>query len=145
MKFTISVLIKKSPSDVFRYLTSPTKLTDWTQGLQSVKSIKGRRNQVGGKSKLLFKEGSTSFTVNEEVLVFKRHNAFSLLLDHKEILTTVDYFLEEEGRGTLLTAKYNIKFKNLLNRIFAIFFRGPMKTQQSNDLKKLKKALERSE
>ncbi len=144
MKFTISVLIKKPQSDVFRYLTSPTKLTEWTQGLQSVKSVKGRRNQVGGKSKLLFKEGSTSFTVNEEVLVCKRHNAFSLLLDHKEILTTVDYFLEEADRGTLLTAKYNIKFKNLFNRIFGIFFRAPMKNQQSSDLKKFKKTIERS-
>lgn len=142
MKFTISVLIKKPPSEVFRYLTSPTKLTEWTQGLQSVKSVKGRRNQIGGKSKLFFKEGSTSFTVNEEVLVFKRHHAFSLLLDHQEILTTVDYFLEEEERGTLLTAKYHIKFKNLLNRIFAIFFKAPMKNQQSSDLKKFKKVLE---
>ena len=143
MKFTISILVKKPQEQVFRYLCSPLRLPDWTQGLQSVKSIKGRRSQVGGQSKLYYKENKATFFIEEEVLVHERHSAFSVFLDHKEMVTIIDYTLEKEGKYTILNVKYTIKLKNLLNRIFSVFFIIPMKSQQTNDLKKLKKLMER--
>ena len=143
MKFSISVLIKKSPADVFRNLTNSTKLPEWTQGLQTVRTVKGRRNQTGSQSKLQFKDGSSKFTVDEEVLHYHRHDQFTVYLNHTEMTTTVDYHLKEENRATLLTADYEIKFKNIISRIFSIFFKAPMRSQQIQDLKKLKELVEK--
>ena len=143
MKFSISVLIKKSQADVFRNLTNSTKLPEWTQGLQSVRLVKGRRNQVGSQSKLQFKEGSTKFTIDEEVLNFHRHNQFTVYLNHSEMTTVIDYILKEENRATLLTAHYEVKFKNIISRIFSIFFKAPMRNQQIQDLKKFKEFVEK--
>ena len=143
MKFSISILIKKSPADVFRNLTNATKLPEWTQGLQTVRFIKGRRNQAGSQSKLQFKDGSSKFTVDEDVLNYHRHDQFTVYLNHTEMTTVVDYILKEENRATILTASYEIKFKSIISRIFSIFFKAPMRSQQIQDLKKLKQLVEK--
>jgi uncharacterized protein YndB with AHSA1/START domain len=143
MKFSISILIKKSPADVFRNLTNATKLPEWTQGLQTVRLVKGRRNQAGSQSKLQFKDGSSKFTVDEDVLNYHRYEQFTVYLNHTEMTTVVDYILKEEKRATILTANYEIKFKNIISRIFSIFFKSPMRNQQVNDLKKLKELVEK--
>jgi uncharacterized protein YndB with AHSA1/START domain len=142
MKFSISILIKKPQADVFRYLTNPAKLPEWMQGLQNVHPIKGRRSQVGGQSKLQFKEGNTSFSINEEVLHYNRHDQFTVYLNHSEMTTVIDYILEKRNADTLLTATYEIKFKNIISRIFSVFFKTPMRNQQTNDFKKLKQCIE---
>lgn len=142
MKFTITIHINESKPEVFRYLTSPVKLTEWTKGLQSIKSVKGRRSKVGGTSKLFFKEQKTTFTVDEEVLIFDRNNQFKVHLDHQEIITIIDYYFRTKENQTVVVAKYNIRFKNVLNRALSIFFKGPMKKQQLGDLKKLKRNIE---
>lgn len=143
MKFSISVFIKKPQAEVFRNLTNSTKLPEWMQGLQSVSLIKGRRNQSGNQSKLHFKEGNTKFVVDEEVLNYHRHDQFTVYLNHSEMTTVIDYILKEEKRTTILTANYEVKFKNIISRIFSIFFKVPMRNQQAQDLKKLKKLIEK--
>lgn len=143
MKFTISIFIQKPTETVFRLLSSPLRLPEWTHGLESVRSVKGRRSQVGGESKLFFKEQKTSFSIQEKVLTFDRGECFETLLDHQEILTTIRYTLKAEGNGTILTASYAIKFKNMLNGFFSIFFKKPMKKQQTADLTAFKKMVER--
>lgn len=139
MKFTITIEIKERKEEVFRYLTSPVKLTEWTKGLQSIKPTKGRRSKAGGTSKLFFKEQKTTFTVLEEVLVFDRNNQFKIRLDHQEIISEVDYYFRTKDNHTVIIAKYHIQFKNVFNRALGIFFRGPMKKQQADDLKRLKR------
>jgi hypothetical protein len=142
MKFTITIDINESKPEVFRYLTSPTKLTEWTKGLQSIKPVKGRRSKEGGTSKLFFKEQKTTFTVHEEVLIFDRNNQFKIHLDHQEMITDIDYYFRTKDHQTVIVAKYHIRFKNILNRALGIFFKGPMKKQQLDDLKKLKSNIE---
>jgi len=142
MKFTINVIVKENKAEVFRYLTSPAKLTEWTKGLQSIKPLKGRRSKEGGTSKLFFKEQKTTFSVEEEVLVFDRNNRFKIRLDHQEMVSVVDYYFRTTDDQTVVIAKYDIHLKNLLNRFVAIFFKGPIKKQQLEDLKKLKQKIE---
>ena len=143
MKFTITLTINKSTPEVFRYLTSSAKLGEWMRDFQSIKSIKGRRSKVGGKSKLMMRDTRSSFSIEEEILEFDRNKRFKVQLDHSEMMTAIDYQFGDNGDTTILIAKYHIGFKNVLNSFFGLFFKIPMRNQQREDLQKLKRKVEK--
>ncbi len=143
MKFTITIDIKKSAPAVFRYIASPLKLAEWTKDCQSVKTIKGRRNDAGHTSKIIMKDAKSTYSIEEEVLMYQRNQRFKIILTHKELTSEVDYLLEKvSDEHTKLHARYNIRFTNFLNRIFSSFFKIPIRNQQTEDLRKLKRILE---
>lgn len=138
MQFQISVIAPADAPHTFRTLISPVKLPLWMQDLQSVKSTAGRRSQVGGRSQLHFKDAKSAFQVKEEVTALERNRLFAVRQVHTELTTTVTYTLQPENdQRTRLTVHYRVQFHNPLNRVMALFFKGPMKRQQSQDLQRL--------
>lgn len=143
MKFTITQTINKPVADVFRYLTSPAKMGEWMKDFQSIKPIKGRRSQVGGRSKIMMKDASSAFALEEKVIEFERNKRFKVEIEHSEMTTIIDYQLGGKDEKTVLVAKYHIGFKNIMNGVFALFFKIPMRNQQREDLARLKKKIEK--
>lgn len=142
MRFKITIIIERPVAEVFRYTTSPAKLSEWMQDFQGIRPIEGRRSKVGGKSKITMKDARSSYSITEEVLVFERDQRFKVRLDHTEIITTIDYQFQARQKHTLLTAHYQVHFKNIINRIFGAFFKIPMKNQQKADFERLKTRIE---
>lgn len=143
MRFNGSILIHRTPEEVFRFVVSPTKMPQWNTGLKELKAVKGRRTQKDSVMNHIYIENGEVLVVREEVLIVERGREFTSELIHKNMISTIQYLFKTEGRATRLDVKVRVRLVPRFMGIFGLFMRAAMRDRLLQDLGTLKKLMEK--
>jgi len=77
LKFTVDIDINLPWESVLKLFDSTKNMYKWQTGLISFDHISGTPNEVGSKSKLLYKMGSPEIEMIETITVKKFQNKFA--------------------------------------------------------------------
>ena len=142
MKFQSNILIKESVNKVYQYTVDPKNLKNWVHGFKQYKPQKGRRRTTGSTAVQVFDDGEL-MEVKEEVLSNVANKEFVCRLSHKNMESNVSYrFLNQGDALTKLVVQTDVRLKPAIFNLFSLFVKGPMRKQQDDDLKRLKRVIE---
>jgi len=142
MKFSSQVIIRRPIKEVYRFTVSHKNLSQWLDGFQAYKSIKGRNRGVGSQATHIYQDSAGKLEVHEEVLAVIPDKSFKSRLTHKNMDTTLEYRFLDQGDETKVVTDTHVKLKPAVFNLFSFFMKGQMKKQQQADLRKLKHLLE---
>lgn len=89
MKFICTVVIHKSLEDTLSIWNNPELLKEWQDGFISFELIEGEAEQVGSKSRMLYKQGKGQMEIIETILLFDLPREMKGLYEHKSMTNTM--------------------------------------------------------
>ena len=143
MKFTCSIIIDKPVVQVVEAFLDPEAMKHSQNGFLDKVLISGKQNEVGAKSKLIYKKFNMMETVTENNLP----NSFSGLYEHKNMTNTMQSkFKSIDYNKTMLSAEIEYtELKGFVIKVIAKLFPGMFKKQVDLWLKRFKNYVENKE
>lgn len=133
-----SVLIDRSPGDVFDYLVDMRNELEWNPDAQSVEKITDGPIGVGTKFLAKWKQ---SGLIEVECTRFDRPHGWTYL-NGGPVTVTVDITLTARNGGSLLESRFDAHPKGLFRLIFPVFVQV-MKRAEKRTMMRIKQALEK--
>jgi uncharacterized protein YndB with AHSA1/START domain len=140
-----SVEITRSPEDVFAYMTDPSHLTEWQEGLVSVRPEGDARNQVGSRYVTVRKVGGRERTMTMETTELSQPTSFRAHGVDGPVRGVVHGTVEAIDGGTRSRATIELDFegKGLGVLLVPLVVRRQAKGELVENMRKLKDLLER--
>ncbi len=144
MKIETVVEIDKPPSEVYDFMVDEENLILWIKNFIRLEHIDGEPGQVGSTSKHVYDEDGRIVEFIEEITANKENEFLEGVLRNKFVEITISNEIKPTKKNyTQLTVTSELVPKNLLYRIVTIFSKRKLINRQTEDLGRLKRAIEK--
>lgn len=129
MELRNEIIIDAPMEFVASYIRRSDHFDKWQDDFQSATLLEGNKNEVGAKTRMLYKFGKSDMELIETVRSNNLPNSFEALYEHKHMDNTMYSSFEDQGNGkTLYATQVNyIELKGLMIKIMAKLFSGKFK------------------
>ena len=144
MKIETVVEIDKPPSEVYDFMMDEENLILWIKNFIRLEHIDGEPGKVGSTSKHVYDEDGRIVEFIEEITANKENEFLEGVLRNKFVEITISNEIKPTKKNyTQLTVTSELVPKNLLYRIVTIFSKRKLINRQTEDLGRLKRAIEK--
>lgn len=144
MKIETVVEIDKPPSEVYDFMMDEENLILWIKNFIRLEHIDGEPGQVGSTSKHIYDEDGRTVEFVEEITTNKESELVEGILRNKLVeITITNKIRPTKNNYTQLTVTSEIAPKSFFYKIVTIFSKRKMIRRQTEDLRRLKKAIEK--
>lgn len=143
-KFNYSneVVINKPVEKVWNTFMDETKTSQWLDGYQSSKIIKGNHLEVGCVSKMKFISEGEQMEFTETITAIEPNKRFAFDMDAGVFLGHTEITLTPQGNGTKLTATNLVDGNNVMYDAMFYFFKNTFKENGQKSYDNLKALVE---
>lgn len=129
MELRNEILIDAPWEFVASYIRRNDHFDKWQDDFQSATLLEGDKDQIGAKTRMLYKFGKSDMELIETVKSNNLPHSFEALYEHKHMDNTMYSSFEDKGDGkTLYATQVNyIELKGLMMKIMAKLFSGKFK------------------
>lgn len=146
MKFSLHVDIDLPIDKVIELFDNTDNMMKWQEGLLSFEHLEGEPGQPGAKSKLVYKNGSKTFDLYEEITVRNLPEEFSGYYDHVAMRNSMNNsFASLSDNQTRWSTEIEYEFKTTMWKIMSLFMKPMFKKQTLGFMKNFKKFAETGE
>ena len=143
MRFSNSMVIRRSPSEVFAFLADPTNIPKWNYAITSTRRL--TQGPLGVGTRLAQTRSVPQLAVEElEVTEFIPERRMVLQGDVGPLTGTLSYEIEDVPEGTRLTNTVDLTSRGSLS-VLAPLAIGPVRAAVRTNLEKLRQVLESSD
>ena len=136
-----SVRIERPAAAVFPYLTEPSHLTRWLEGLVESRPLSQGGLRVGARSLEVVEVDGERIEMQSKVLAYEENRLLRVEIDAPILTGINDYRLAEEDGATRLEFRTETALKGLF-KLFASSLHDPIQTKHEADLARLKALVE---
>jgi len=145
MKFSGSVEIAKSRSEVVGYFKDPSYLGEYQDGFVKKELVSGESGEKGAISKMYYKYGKRDMELTETITANRLPDSFEAFYHHKHMDNTMKCRFIELGNSR---TKYEYEFEYtrmnwVMPRLIAILFPGMYRRQGEKWMKQFKEFVEK--
>ena len=139
-----SIVIDRSPAEVFPWLTEPYRLTRWIDGLESSVPISGDSVVRGAKSRETVLVNGKRYSFVSEILQVKRDTLLQIRIESEPPKFTVGsvYLLSPHGAGTRLHYIGHADYASVFARVMEPIVTMKSQKKIEADMKHLKELVE---
>jgi uncharacterized protein YndB with AHSA1/START domain len=142
MKNTNAVAIDASPARVFELLNDSESLKQWIPNLVEDEVTSRTDTGVGTKFRQVYLENGRRMAMEGEVIAYEKDKYLACEIRGESFDLVVDYSLQAQGDGTLLTQNSEILFKSTPMKIMSVLvkplIRKAMNKQEVEQFSRLK-------
>ena len=143
MKIETTVDISKPPSEVYEFLMDEENLTLWIKNFVKLERLNGEDGQVGSTSRHVYNENGRIVELMEEISAVEENKLFEAILSNKHMEMRIRNELQSQAeQNTRLRVISEVIPKSFLFRIMLFFSKKSMQRRQSEDIHRLKEAVE---
>jgi uncharacterized protein YndB with AHSA1/START domain len=141
MQMKFETEIRRSPKDLWPWLTEPERMKKWMKGLVSIVPNDPGPTRAGSTSKMTVKEGGKLVTYDETILEWNPPRSLRLRLTSpqwKSLQMTMANQLEDLGPSTRLHYQFECQTTNAFFKLLGFLFGFFAKLQAKSFMKSLK-------
>ena len=142
MKNSNTVTIAASPARVFELLNDSDSLKQWIPNLIEDEVTDRTETGVGTKFRQVYLENGRRMEMEGEVIAYQKDKYLACEIRGDSFDLIVDYSLQPQGNGTLLTQNSEILFKSTPMKIMSVLvkplIRRTMNKQEVEQFSRLK-------
>ncbi len=142
MKNTNAVAIDASPARVFELLNDSESLKQWIPNLIEDEVTERTEAGVGTKFRQVYLENGRRMAMEGKVIAYEKDKYLACEIRGESFDLVVDYSLQAQGDGTLLTQNSEILFKSTPMKIMSVLvkplIRKAMNKQEVEQFSRLK-------
>ena len=140
MKFSGSVEIAKSRSEVVGYFKDPSYLGEYQDGFVKKELVSGESGEKGAISKMYYKYGKRDMELTETITANRLPDSFEAFYHHKHMDNTMsNHFSALDKQRTLYEARIEyLEFKSFMPKLMSFIMPGMFKKQTQKWLDQFK-------
>jgi carbon monoxide dehydrogenase subunit G len=142
VRITESIRISRPPEDVWAVVSDIDTHTTWRPALVEFRQVSDGPLGVGSRIREVLRFGKREIEIDDVVTRFDPPRHFGLRGGWKAADFEVDFRLEPDGDGTLVTMDWPLYPKSLPMRVAAPVLKGTMRRATAEELEKLKAYVE---
>lgn len=119
-EYSTKVTIGAEPSRVYRYLSDPDLLNEWSDEVLEIEPFESQRSDLDAVAEVLIDQSGQQVAMRQQVIKFEEDKMISLQRTNDFLKTTSIFRLEDNSSKTELT--YRVKESRLgLSRVLGFF------------------------
>lgn len=140
--FSISIRILKPADMVYKAFIDPDNMIKWHTNLIGYESVKGKYPELGSISRLYYKNGKSSYFLEEELEHVEAGKKIVSVFRGSTMEARVEVSFIPDDWETDLIFKWSGRTKGLASLFSGLFSEKKIKLQKENDLAKFKDSVE---
>jgi uncharacterized protein YndB with AHSA1/START domain len=136
-----TVVVARSPAEVFPYLVEPDLMRRWIGGLIEFTPL-DEEPRIGARSRQKVEQGGRTWDVESEIVELVPDRRLSARATSSAFASTLSYALEPAPEGTRLHGTVETRLRGLAGRLLGGFARRAAERKLVADLERLKRLLE---
>ena len=142
MKVVVSMVLEKSPEEVWEIFDNTENLKLWQPSLVSFEHISGEPGQINAVSKLTYEEDGRQIELEETIIGRNRPVGFSGVYEADTVRNVISNRFADLGEGrTRWELETEFQFRGLY-RLVAPFMSGSIRKRTEEDMQRFKKLVE---
>ena len=137
-----NVSVQAPLNKTFTVFNDETRMGEWLTGFRSIETIRGKRNDVGSKNRLVVFGHGKEIVMTEEMTAFKENELFAFNLDNDVMLADVDIKFSGDSTRSEIRVNTVVHGKNMFWKSLLPLFKSNMTKQSQADYEKLKTIIE---
>lgn len=138
VSYESQVVVDKSAKEAWAVMSDETNLPKWLDGFKKAELVSGTPNTVGAVSKIYIEEGGKEMVMQETITAAKPYELMAMDFTMDFMDMAYEMHLQEKDGKTTMTSKSTTTGNGLFAKSMVSFMGSVMKTQEDNNLNKLK-------
>jgi hypothetical protein len=140
-EFNVATTVRGKASEVFSFLTDPTKRLNWCDGLKSCKLLDSERVDSGSKYECVVNKDGKEYSVVECVKLIDQDKVFTVYRELSGIASTRVFELSEVNNQTTVSYRY-LEKRDVMASLTFLLNRRNLEPSMFAEMEKLKAAVE---